>query len=113
MKVVDKLSVKEERYMETLRATITRTDAKTSLVMNMSDGVQLGIELTEDKPIEVKAVFNRLISYLKKGEFKFELDDDKEDLYFHICSEYIGQLNAELSSIYSELEDYDLLDQPE
>ena len=55
------------------------------------------------------STFNKLLLELKKGEFKFELDDDKEDLFFHISTEYISQLNAELSSIYKELEDYDLL----
>ena len=70
---------------------------------------ELAINLTEDKPIEVKSTFNKLLLELKKGEFKFELDDDKEDLFFHISTEYISQLNAELSSIYKELEDYDLL----
>jgi hypothetical protein len=99
--------------METLNATIERTEVKTSLILRMRDGVPLEIELTEDKPIEVKAVFNKLISYLKKGECNFELEDDKEDLYFHICSEYIEQLNAELSSIYRELDDYELLDSRE
>jgi hypothetical protein len=96
--------------MEKLSATIERTEVKTSLKLRMKDGVQLEIELTEDKPIEVKAVFNKLISYLKKGEFNFELEDEKEDLYFHLCSEYIEQLNAELLSIYRELDDYELLD---
>ena len=98
--------------METLNATIERTEEKTSLVLKMIDGVNLEIELTEDKPIEVKAIFNKLIAYLKKGEFNFDIVDDKEDLYFNLCFEYIQQLNAELSSIYRELLDYDLLDEP-
>ncbi len=113
MKVVDRLSVKEGKYMETLKASIARTEAKTSLLLHMSDGIALEIELTEDKPIEVKAVFNKIISYLKKGKFNFEVEDDKEDLYLHVCTEYIEQLNAELTSIYSELEDYELLDEQE
>lgn len=103
-------SEKEERYMETHKATINRLEEKTSLVLHIGDEVQLEIELTEDKPNEVKNVFNKLISFLKKNSFKFELEDDKEDLYFHICSEYLEQLNAELSSIHQELEDYELLE---
>jgi len=94
--------------METHKATIKREDAKTDLVFSIG-GNELAINLTEDKPIEVKSTFNKLLLELKKGEFKFELDDDKEDLFFHISTEYISQLNAELSSIYKELEDYDLL----
>lgn len=95
--------------METHKATINRTDTKTSLVLSIGTNV-LEINLTEDKPIEVKSVFNKLLLELKKGEFEFELDDDKEDLFFHISTEYISQLNAEISSIYKELEDYDLVE---
>jgi hypothetical protein len=106
------LSEKEVKYMETHKATINRQDEKASLILNINEE-NLEIELTEDKPNEVKSVFNNLIAFLKKGSFQFELEDDKEDLYFHICTEYIGQLNTELSSIYQELEDYELLEEIE
>ena len=99
--------------METHKATITRTEEKASLILRIEEGNGLEIELTEDKPNDVKNVFNKLISYLKKGPFKLDLEDDKEDLYFHICTEYIEQLNVELASIYQELEDYELLDSNE
>jgi hypothetical protein len=105
-------SEKEEKYMETHKATINRQDEKASLILNINED-NLEIELTEDKPNEVKSVFNNLIAFLKKGSFQFELEDEKEDLYFHICTEYIGQLNTELSSIYQELEDYELLEESE
>jgi len=95
--------------METHKAVIKREETKTSLVFSIG-GKSLEINLTEDKPIEVKSVFNELLLELKKGEIEFELDDDKEDLFFHISSEYISQLNSELSSIYKELEDYELLE---
>lgn len=106
------LSEKEVKYMETHKATINRQDEKASLILNINEE-NLEIELTEDKPNEVKSVFNNLIAFLKKGSFQFKLEDDKEDLYFHICTEYIGQLNTELSSIYQELEDYELLEEIE
>jgi hypothetical protein len=98
--------------MEIHKATINRLDDKTSLVLNINQE-EFEIELTEDKPNEVKRVFNNLIAILKKGQFEFELEDEKEDLYFHICTEYVGQLNTELSSIHQELEDYGLLDENE
>ena len=101
--------VKEEKYMETKKVIIKREELKTSLEFSIGEKT-LEINLTEDKPIEVKSVFNELILELKKGEFKFELDDDEGDLFFHISNEYISQLNAELSSIYKELEDYELLE---
>lgn len=98
--------------METKKATIVRSDDKTLLVLNFEDD-NLEITLTEDNPNAVKNVFNHLIQKLKKGEFNFELEDEKQDLYFHISQEYIRQLNTELSSVYSELEDYQLLETEE
>jgi hypothetical protein len=94
--------------METHKATINRENTKTSLNLLIGDRT-LEIVLTEDKPNEVKNVFNLLLLELKKVEFNFELEDSNEDLFYHICLEYISQLNAELSSIYNELKDYDLL----
>lgn len=95
--------------MEIHKATIQRTEPKTSLLFSINDQV-LEIVLTEDKPNEVKNVFNHLLLELKKGEFNFELDDSNEDLFYHICSEYISQLNSELSNVYNELEDYELIE---
>lgn len=68
------------------------------------------ISLTENKPLDVKEVFNNLIILLKKGIFNFEFEDDKTDLYHEISKEYITQLNLELSNVYQELKDYDLLE---
>ena len=96
--------------MEMYKATINRSEESAVLVFTIK-GKPFEIVLTEDKPNAVKTVFNNLISELKKGEFNFVLDDDKEDLYHHICSEYIDQLNADLSSVYQELDDYELLEE--
>ena len=98
--------------METKKAIIVRSDNKALLVLNFDD-TSLEIILTEDNPNSIKSVFNTLIQKLKKGEFNFELEDEKQDLYFHISHEYIRQLNTELSGIYSELEDYELLETDE
>lgn len=95
--------------METHKATIKRQEQKTSLFF-LIRGNELEIVLTEDKPNEVKSTFNQLLLELKKGEFQFELEDEGSDLYHHISSEYISQLNSELSSIFKELKDYNLLD---
>ena len=112
MKAERKPLEKEVKYMETHKATISRSEESTLLVFTIREQTH-EIVLTEDKPNEVKNVFNKLISELKKGEFNFELDDDQEDLYHHICTEYIKQLNADLSSVYKELEDYELLEEEE
>ena len=94
--------------METHKATINREE-NTNIEFSIN-GKTLKINLTEDKPKEVKNTFNELLLELKKGEFNFELDDEEQDLFYHISNEYISQLNAELSSVYKELEDYDLIE---
>jgi len=96
--------------MEIHKAQIAREEEKAILKLVVGEK-NLEIVLTEDKPNEVKSVFNSLLSELKKGEFNFELEDSNQDLYFHISSEYITQLNSELSSIYKELTDYDLTEE--
>ena len=102
-------SEKEEKYMETNTATINREKEKTSLLLTIN-GKILEILLTEDNPINVKSVFNDLLKELQGGLFKFELDDEEEsDLFHHVCNEYITQLNTELQSVYTELEEYGLL----
>jgi hypothetical protein len=101
-------SEKEVKYMEMYTATITRTDSSATLKLALGS-TSFDIVLTEDKPNDVKAVFNKLLIQLKNGVFSFTLDDKKEDLYFHICKEYINQLNSELASVYQELKDNDLL----
>ncbi len=110
--MVKLLSEKEEKYMATYNATIERKDNSAILKLTL-EMEELKIVLTEDNPYEVKSVFNKLLSNLKNGEIDFTLLDTTEDLYFHICKEYITQLNAELKSIYTELIDNELLNKVE
>jgi hypothetical protein len=95
--------------MATHNATIERKETGATLKLAIGEG--LNIVLTEDNPNEVKSVFNKLLIHLKNQEIEFNLTDDKEDLYFHICKEYIIQLNAELKSTFTELKDNGLLDE--
>lgn len=94
--------------MVTHNATIERKADSAILKLALGTTV-LDIVLTEDKPNDVKSVFNKLLEQLKSGEFGFNLTDTKEDLYYHICKEYITQLNTELKSTYKELRDNGLL----
>lgn len=98
--------------METKKATISRQESKSSLILEGNDE-NFEIILTEDNPNNIKNVFNKLINNLKKGNFKFELEDEKEDMYHHICVEYLNQLNSEIDTIYSELEEYELTETDE
>jgi hypothetical protein len=107
--VVKKPSEKEEKYMETKKTTIKREDANTYLVLEVGEA-PLQIILTDDNPNNVKMVFNSLLKELKKGLFEFNLEDESQDLYNNICTEYLTQLNSELKAIYDELIDYELVD---
>jgi len=94
--------------METKNATIKREEDNTYLVLEVGE-TPLEITLTDDNPNNIKSVFNDLLKELKKGEFQFTLTDDNQDLYHHICIEYVSQLNIELKAIYKELVDYELM----
>ena len=69
--------------MATHKATIERKEDSATLKLALGTTV-LDIVLTEDKPNDVKSVFNKLLEQLKNGEFDFNLTDTKEDLYYHI-----------------------------
>lgn len=95
--------------METKKATIKREETNTYLVLEVGE-TPLQIVLTDDNPNNIKQVFNSLLKELKKGLFVFELVDDNKDLFQNICIEYLIQLNAEISAIYDELVDYELIE---
>lgn len=90
-------------------ATIERGDECSYLKLNVNT-YEFKIILTEDNPKNVKGVFNSLLKELKKGVFQFELQDDKQDLFYHICREYLDQLNVELIAVHKELSDLKLVE---
>ena len=94
--------------MVTHKAKIERKKDCATLKLAIGKTI-LDIVLTEDKPNDVKSVFNKLLEILKRGLFEFSLTDEKQDLYYHICKEYITQLNIELKSTFQELKDNELL----
>ncbi len=95
--------------METKKATIKRDASNTFLVLEAS-GKSLEIILTDDNPNNIISAFNTLLKDLKKGLFQYHLHDVTDDLYFHICKEYIKQLNSELKAVFAEMKDYNLLE---
>jgi hypothetical protein len=95
--------------MATYKAIIQRgTQVQLVLKLEKQD---IKIVLTDDNPVNVKGVFNKLIGALKKGAFTFQLEDKTEDLFKHICVEYVKQLNSELKTIYQELVDNELIEE--
>lgn len=100
---------KGDKYMETHEAIVTVVDSEHYLCLKIEDTV-LKVPLTKDEPNEIKKVFNELIIHLKKGPFNFVIaEKEDEDLIYHVAKEYVKQLNTELSEVYQELEDHQLL----
>jgi hypothetical protein len=95
--------------MEIFEATIKRDAKNVSLILPIRKNTYQ-IVLSEDKPNDIKEVFNSILLELKRGDFNFKLVEKKEDLYSHICNEYIKQLNSDLDSVYKELEDNDMIE---
>lgn len=102
-------SEKEEKFMETKKATIQREEANTYLVLEVGQSL-VKITLTDDNPNDIKKAFNSILKELKKGFFEFELEDETQDLYNNISFEYLKQLNSEMNAIYKELKEYELIE---
>lgn len=96
--------------MDTYNAEVIEIDDEHFLNLKVEkDGLR--IPITKDEPVEIKNVFNSLILKLKKGPFKFSIKEvENGDIIYQVAKEYIEQLNSELSDIYKELEESDLLE---
>lgn len=95
--------------MDVLKGFVRTVDDKCSLEINLGESVAT-IPLSEDKPNDVKAAFNKLIVRLKSGLFKIEMDDCGDDLLSQVAKEYVVQLNREVHEVYGEMKSSDLLD---
>ncbi|MBN2396601.1 MAG: hypothetical protein JXC36_09125 [Candidatus Atribacteria bacterium] len=98
--------------MQNHNATIERGENVVNLVLAIG-AKNYKICLTDDNPNEVKNVFNDLVVELKRGKYSFTLSDEKKDLYYNICEEYIKQLNGEIADVYSQLKRYELVENSE
>ncbi len=98
---------KEERYMETLKAVVEEIDEK--YFIKIKGDLRVSIPISEDDPNMVKSAFNKLILRLKKGNFQIELGNIDVSLAHQVAKEYIRQLNREISEVYDEMEELDLL----
>ncbi len=99
---------REGKFMETYNASVIKKEEDWFLILSIIGG-DLSIPLTQDEPLVVKSVFNKLILKLKENEFEFIFQNTGEDLFSQIAKEYIKQLNTELRSVRKELSDYDLV----
>jgi hypothetical protein len=95
--------------METLEASVVEEDDK-HFIEIATDGEDIRIPISEDKPNEVKSAFNKLIEQIKLSEFELELVDEGDDLFSQVAKEYITQLNREISEVRDEMIEYGLIE---
>jgi hypothetical protein len=98
----------EEKYMETIRATVESIDDKYFIKIKTGDE-EISIPMSDDKPNEVKSAFNKIITRIKAGEFQIKLDEVGEDLFSLVANEYLAQLNREIQEVHGEMKQYGLV----
>jgi hypothetical protein len=89
--------------METRKAKLIREGEKHWLAIDSADG-EIRIPLSEDKSNDVKSAFNQLLTQLKAGAFKVELEAVGDDLFSQVAKEYLVQLNKEMPVVRAEME---------
>jgi hypothetical protein len=112
LREVKKLLEKEERFMETVKALVVEEDEKYFIEIAIEEE-PIWIPLSEDKPNEVKSVFNKLIERMKEGAFEIELDQVGEDLFSQVAKEYLTQLNLEIEEVHDEMISLGLVEERE
>lgn len=98
----------EGKSMEIINAVVENLDENYFIKMNIGDE-EIRIPLSEDKPNEVKAAFNKIIVRIKSGEFQIKLETIEEDLFSQVANEYLIQLNREIKEVRGEMKEYRLL----
>lgn len=96
--------------METFEASIIEENDK-HFIEIATDGQDIRIPISEDKPNEVKSAFNKLIERIKEGEFEIEFEAEGDDLFSQVAKEYITQLNREIAEVRDEMIQYELIEE--
>jgi hypothetical protein len=94
--------------METIEAELVSTGEKYFIKINAEP--EILIPISEDNANTVKSAFSALIRRLKSGLFKVVLKEAEKDLFYHVATEYLGQLNGELAEVYEEMEQFGFID---
>ena len=90
--------------METIEAEVVVREEKHYIQINATPSI--AIPISDDNANTVKSAFNLLIQRLTKGPFEIALKDADKDLFYHVASEYLQQLNNELRDVYEEMTQY-------
>ena len=100
----------EEKYMETVKATVVELEEKHFIKIETGDK-EIKIPISEDKPNEVKRAFNKLIVRIKEGNFEIKLENIGQDLFSQVANEYVTQLNREIQEVRGEMKDFGLVEE--
>ena len=98
--------MKGAKYMENKIVTLKETDGLDILEFDINDGTVLTININSNDQKDLRKLFYQVIKEAMKAEFQFELkveDGYKKQLYIEVSTEYIKQLNAELSKIIEDI----------
>jgi len=93
--------------METVSAVIEVSDDKYFITIDLG-GSTAKIPLSDDRAVEVKAAFNKIIARIKRGEFQIKLEVVGDDLFAQVANEYLAQLNREIKEVAGEMKEYGL-----
>jgi len=94
--------------METINAEVIEIEGK-HFICIANQGDEIKIPLSDDKPNDVKSAFNKLLEWVKNGEFEIVMDNSSSDLFSEVAKEYISQLNREIQEVHAEMENLGLL----
>jgi hypothetical protein len=103
-----KLSENEEKFMETIKATVVEFEEKHFIKIEIGQE-DIKIPISEDRSNEVKSAFNKLIIRIKEGLFQIALSDIGQDLFSQVANEYVTQLNREIQEVHGEMKGYGLV----
>lgn len=96
--------------METIEAELVAVGEEYFIQIN--DEPTISIPVSKDDANVVKSAFNALVRRLKISPFKIILKEAEKDLFYHVATEYISQLNGELVEVYEEMKQYGFVDSP-
>jgi intergrase/recombinase len=99
--------------MVRVSADVREIDGKHFIIVG-SGASEIKIPMSDDRPNEVKAAFNKLIEAIRKEELRIEFVGKSDDLFSHVAKEYVEQLNREIAEVRRAMEERRLvLDEPE
>lgn len=95
---------------KTIKTIISRSDEAFILVFCFENPLNLNLSSMDTQPVQkfFQELFKRVFDDYNSNDriiYEFELDDDETDLFHDVAEKYIKNLNSELKSIYTSLDE--------